>query len=115
MTLFKLDSNLMIPLDKLVNQAINKTCFEKRNQFDKYFCQYCDDLDIYNHNGTLFKHLQAVPSTRFGETMSKYYEKADSLNDDNIRSAIELMIPNLIGEDEFAVFFKDDHMVIHIN
>jgi|688.fasta_scaffold617949_2 hypothetical protein len=98
----------MIPLDKLVNQAINKTCFEKRNQFDKYFCQYCDDLDIHNHNGTLFKHLQAVLSTRFGETMSKYYEK-------DIRSAIELMIPNLIGEDEFAVLFKDDHMVIHIN
>jgi hypothetical protein len=40
--------------------------------------------------------------------MSKYYEK-------DIRSAIELMIPNLIGEDEFAVLFKDDHMVIHIN
>jgi hypothetical protein len=34
----------MIPLDKLVNHDITKTRKEERNQFDKFFCQYCDDL-----------------------------------------------------------------------
>lgn len=39
-------------------------------------------------------------------------KKLTHSTDDNILSAIELMTPNLIGEYEFAVFLKDDHMVI---
>ncbi|EFX71779.1 hypothetical protein DAPPUDRAFT_111382 [Daphnia pulex] len=106
--ILKLDSNLMIPLDKLVNHDITKTRKEERNQFDKCFCQYCDDLEMFMTTTRLHNHFHVLHSTRFGETMSKYYEKADSLTDDNILSAIELMTPNLIGEDEFAVFLKDD-------